>query len=254
MRFKKSNASNYQSDSQFSYNGKFELEIGEESLKKYNLSVVRKIKMGIDGASNQDYSDKIFEFGAGIGVLAKIWRTEFKISPTCIEIDSRFVEELKRSGFEAYKSLNEVNKIYDACYSPNVLEHIEDDVYALKEIKKFLSPGGILVIYVPALPILFSGLDTKVGHYRRYTRKELVKKIKQAGYDVQDIYYNDCVGVLATLITKTFGFNSESGFGSSKSLQIYDKYLLPLSNILDSLIMKRIIGKNLLVIAKVKDV
>lgn len=254
MKFKKSNNWNYQSNSQSSYNGKFELEIGEESLKNYNLSVVRKIKMEIDGASHQDYSDKILEFGAGIGVLAKIWRTEFKISPTCIDIDSRFVEELKTIGFEAYRSLNEVNKMFAACYSSNVLEHIEDDVYALKEIRKILSPGGILVIYVPALPILFSGLDTKVGHNRRYTRKELVQKIKLAGYDVQDAYYNDCLGVLATFITRIFGFNSQSGLGSSKSLQIYDKYLLPLSNILDSLVMKHIIGKNLLVIAKVNNV
>ena len=134
-------------------------------------------------------------------------------------------------------------------YTSNVLEHIEDDLSVLKEIKEKIKPGGALAIYVPALPFLYTDMDKKVGHYRRYTRSELIKKVSLAGFTVQESFYNDSLGVLATLIVKVLGYKNKAGLGSPKSIVLYDKIIYPTSKILDRLIFRRVIGKNLFLFA-----
>ena len=120
---------------------------------------------------------------------------------------------------------------------------------ALNEIRRKIKPGGKLAIYVPALPFLYSGLDEKVGHYRRYTKKELIKKVSEAGFTVKDCYYNDSLGILATLTVKVLGYKNKVGLGSPKSIVLYDKVVYPISKILDRLIFRKVIGKNLFLFA-----
>lgn len=61
----------------------------------------------------------------------------------------------------------------------DVLEHIRDDGSAIKRIEQILNPGGYLVITVPALPLLWSDHDVLANHFRRYTARELRKRITQ---------------------------------------------------------------------------
>jgi SAM-dependent methyltransferase len=65
----------------------------------------------------------------------------------------------------------------------NVLEHIEDDVRALREMREALEPGGRVVMLSPAGPGLMSALDSAVGHFRRYARRELARKALAAGLE-----------------------------------------------------------------------
>ena len=69
----------------------------------------------------------------------------------------------------------------------DVLEHIEDDRKVLQEIRKSLKPGGGLLITVPQHPWLWSSNDVRAGHRRRYTRKELTTKLKEAGFRIEKI-------------------------------------------------------------------
>jgi SAM-dependent methyltransferase len=66
----------------------------------------------------------------------------------------------------------------------NVLEHIENDVLALKKAFQLLKPGGKLIIEVPAGPSLYDAYDAQLQHFRRYSAEELIKKLKNAGFDV----------------------------------------------------------------------
>ncbi len=68
---------------------------------------------------------------------------------------------------------------YDIIVSNDVLEHIENDIGAMEKLYDMLEPNGILCISVPALPWLFGYHDEKLGHYRRYTRKNLLKKLSR---------------------------------------------------------------------------
>lgn len=239
-----------QSDSQKKYSGTQELIDGEEGLAGYNLDVVKKIASGLGLKKNcGGASSRLVEFGAGTGALAEVWRSEFNLIPTCIEIDPELIKILEFKGFKVYADIEKINSEILFIYTSNVLEHIEDDVQALRSIRERLKQGGKIAIYVPALPILFSDLDRHVGHFRRYEKKELIHKVKLAGYEIEKCFFNDCLGVLASLSLRLFGYKNRTGLGSKKSLYIYDKYVYPVSIILDRLVFKHLIGKNLFLFA-----
>lgn len=69
----------------------------------------------------------------------------------------------------------------------NVLEHIQNDHQILATFAKVLSPGGKLLLLVPALPGLFGSLDEAFGHWRRYRKAELKEKVTEAGFRILDL-------------------------------------------------------------------
>ena len=74
---------------------------------------------------------------------------------------------------------------YDAMVLLNVLEHIEDDVAAVRHIARMLKPGGVAVIEVPAGPELFDDYDRELKHFRRYKLPDLCKMIESAGLKIE---------------------------------------------------------------------
>ena len=240
---------NKQTKTHCDYSGIEELFDAEQGLEFYNKDVVKKILKGLDLLDRSNDRSLIVEFGAGTGALAEVMEQNHGLKPICVEIDLKLIEILKSKGFQTYSDISLTPSLVNSVYTSNVLEHIDNDVDALVSIKKKMLPGALLVIYVPALPFLFSEMDAKVGHYRRYTKKELLEKVSQAGFSIKDCYYNDCLGVLAWGSLKLFGYKGKSGIGSKKSLIIYDRVIYPISMILDFLFMKRLIGKNLLLVA-----
>ena len=127
-----------------------------------------------------------------------------------------------------------------------MLEHIEDDLGALKKLNNILESQGRIVIYVPANPILFSDFDYRVGHFRRYQRKELVKIAKEAGFTIEKCTYSDSLGFLAALLFKVKIKVFKNSDVSQKSLEFYDKFVYPISKILDFIGFKFLFGKNIL--------
>ena len=77
----------------------------------------------------------------------------------------------------------------------NVLEHIEDDVSTLADLLSILKPGGRLVLIVPAHARLYSSLDVHLRHFRRYEKPELEKKIRDAGFVLEDCRFLNRPGV-----------------------------------------------------------
>ena len=76
----------------------------------------------------------------------------------------------------------------DACVhvvtALNVLEHIDQDELALRQIFRILKPGGIAHIEVPAGPHLYDIYDEQLMHHRRYRLDELVDRARRAGFSV----------------------------------------------------------------------
>jgi SAM-dependent methyltransferase len=73
----------------------------------------------------------------------------------------------------------------DAFVALNVLEHIEDDAAAAKQIARILKPGGGAVIEVPAGPELYDDFDRQLMHFRRYRMAGLVKLFHDAGLTIE---------------------------------------------------------------------
>jgi SAM-dependent methyltransferase len=238
----------YQDNTNHRYSGVKKLEITEVGMPNYNNDIVRKIYRGFEvGEIKSESNPRILDFGAGIGTLALIFRKAYQLEVHCLEIDPIQRTALNKNGLETFSKLQDL-RLYKYIYTSNVLEHIEDDVKTLKELYSHLESKGILVVYVPALPFLYSVFDSSVGHYRRYSKKDLETKIQMAGFKIHKSDYCDSLGIIGNLLIKIFG--NEEKISSSKSLlNFYDSNLYSFSKLLD-LLFRKIIGKNILVVAK----
>jgi SAM-dependent methyltransferase len=76
---------------------------------------------------------------------------------------------------------------YDLVAMLDVLEHIPDDLEALRALRPKLAPGGRIVVTVPAGPGLWSAHDVAHHHHRRYTNATLAQVFTSAGYRVRHI-------------------------------------------------------------------
>lgn len=74
---------------------------------------------------------------------------------------------------------------FDVAALCDVIEHTTDDVGVVRAVAQALKPGGLLLVTVPALPHLWSAVDTASGHKRRYTRAGLVRTMRRAGLRVR---------------------------------------------------------------------
>ena len=218
------------------YSGTDNLEVMAEAVN-YNRFLASLIR---DQARE---GDRIVDIGAGIGTFAR-QLTSGGYDVHCIEPDPLQAASIAAAGLKVSAGLESIaDASIDFIYTLNVLEHIEDDRAALRQWCDKLRPGGRILIYVPAFPVLFSSMDRKVGHFRRYTRSELESKVSDSGFDVVESRYADSVGFLATLLYKAVG--NDSGSINRRALVTYDRIAFPVSRLGDHL-LGRAFGKNLL--------
>lgn len=78
---------------------------------------------------------------------------------------------------------------YDCVLALDVIEHIDDDRHAARELGRLLKPGGKAVFSVPALPELYSEFDEAQGHRRRYTPQSLRACLEGAGLIIEDMFW-----------------------------------------------------------------
>ncbi len=72
---------------------------------------------------------------------------------------------------------------FDLAVCLDVIEHLEDDRAALRELRRVLAPGGALLVTVPAYQWLWSGHDEINHHHRRYSRATLQQAAQEAGWE-----------------------------------------------------------------------
>lgn len=175
--------------------------------------------------------DEVLEVGAGHGTVTGLLAQQAK-RVVASELSGRCAERLRarfrgnprvcvlHGDIEGAAALGP----FDAVVMVNVLEHIEDDNRTLRDIADVLKPGGRVIIWVPALPLLYSEFDRSIGHFRRYRKSELRQQLAGAGYDVRAIRYVNAAGALAWLLVARFLGKSPN---RKASLTIFDRYLVP---------------------------
>jgi glycosyltransferase involved in cell wall biosynthesis len=85
---------------------------------------------------------------------------------------------------------------FDTVVCCNVLEHVEDDARALRQLHDALAAGGRLVLVVPLLARLYGSIDRALGHYRRYEPDELRAKLEAVGFEVEALRPFNVIGIL----------------------------------------------------------
>lgn len=222
------------------YTGVDNLEVMKEAVNYNNhLShIIRKYLK--DG-------DRILDFGAGLGQFS-IPLIADGYDVACVEADENMLRQVTEHGIIGFTDISITpDNGFDYIFSMNVLEHIKSDAATLQDISRKLRDNGRLLIYVPAFQLIYSSMDAKVGHFRRYRMADLNAKIKSAGLVVKQSCYVDSIGFIASLVFKYLG--NKEGTISRSHLIVFDRFVFPLSLVLDFAVNK-IFGKNLLVIAE----
>lgn len=189
---------------------------------------------------------EFMEFGPGLGDFTGRFR-KAGILIDVVEIERQFHPVLARLARKVASSLDELPGPYDAILSVNVLEHIEDDQAALRQLYSKLKPGGLISLYHPAGPSLYGQLDKLVNHYRRYDREEMIRKVQAAGFVIEESRYVDSLGWLVMFIYKLFGIGD--GNVTPWSMKLYDWTVFPISRVLDPLV-GRSFGRSIFVLAR----
>jgi ubiquinone/menaquinone biosynthesis C-methylase UbiE len=171
---------------------------------------------------NQWLCDSIFKFlgneildiGSGIGEIARLFCETSDKHVTMSDCSDVMLEHLAHAysdmGRVSIMKLNIVddldplafvNKEIDTVTCVNVLEHIDDDLTALKRMRHILPRNGKLALIVPALPFLSGQLDESVGHFRRYTRRTLNPKLVKSCFEVESQFYMNFFGILTWFLS-----------------------------------------------------
>jgi 2-polyprenyl-3-methyl-5-hydroxy-6-metoxy-1,4-benzoquinol methylase len=131
---------------------------------------------------------KILDVGSGGGMIASSLLefgsvTVCDVDPRCeAAVHERFGLEFRYGRAEA---LPFGDRSFDLVTAFDVIEHIEDDRLALRELVRVVRPGGGVAIAVPAYQWMWGRQDEVSGHYRRYNRRRLRELIEGAGLRIQ---------------------------------------------------------------------
>ncbi len=203
----------------------------------------------------------LVEVGAGTGSFSELLLETKPETLTLVEPSEMFEILVERdfikNGFstkiETYRNIFanvaddiKIGQTPDSIIYINVLEHIEDDFTELQRVFETLSKNGRVIIFVPALPFLYSEFDKYIGHFRRYNRSELIEKCKSARFSIKQAKYFDLLGILPWFVKYRF---LKSLKMESKNVQLYDRSVVPITKLLEEIISPPI-GKNLLLIAE----
>ena len=224
------------------YEGDGVLDIMEKHAPNRNASVEKLISLHLklDGPTHL----RILEFGAGKGEFIKRLIVRKNIEIEAVETDLSNIDTLSKT-VKVYSSIDDVPEGLDCIYLIDVLEHLENDSYFLKSFFTKLKKNGRLFIYVPARMELYSEFDKKIGHYRRYTKKELKDKVIEAGFTLEVIRYHEVLGYFASMVNKITGGSPDLNV---KAVKFYDKILVPSTNFIEKYI-KVPVGKSLYLLA-----
>lgn len=160
---------------------------------------------------------RILEIGCGTGELLK----EIGRFGTVrgIDISPRAIEYCKTRGL-TNAVIGDATRIpfpeesFDVVIALDVIEHLENDSIGCNELVRVLSPDGTAIITVPAFAFLWGITDVVSRHFRRYTRKQIVACVREAGFTIeQSTYFNAFLFIpiaIVRLFVRIFGITMHS--------------------------------------------
>lgn len=105
---------------------------------------------------------------------------------------------------------------FDVVTLIDVLEHIEDDVTAARAVHDIMRRGGLLIVSVPAVPLLWSGHDVSVHHKRRYMARTLRPVLRAAGFHIERLTYHTSLLFPAVLAQRMWSRLREGSRGRAE--------------------------------------
>jgi SAM-dependent methyltransferase len=177
--------------------------------------------------------DDPIEIGAGAGDYAEAWLRSGVERLALSEADPHLLDELgtrfagdARVTVQALDVTTSPERSHSAAVAFNVLEHIADDVGALRSARKLVRPGGAILMLVPAFGFAMSRFDADIGHHRRYTKATLGNAYRDAGIEVERLAYVNAPGLLGWIVAMKW-LRREPGEGVL--LRAWDSLVVPVA-------------------------
>jgi 2-polyprenyl-3-methyl-5-hydroxy-6-metoxy-1,4-benzoquinol methylase len=196
--------------------------------------------------------ESVLELGAGIGSITTLYESGRRVvasdlSPGCVRaLRDRFANSPNVTVVQQdLRELGDDDDRFESIVMINVLEHIEDDADALAALRSLLSPGGRIVLYVPALNGLYGPWDRKVGHYRRYSKWRLREVAAEAGLEIIELRYVNALAIPAWIAFSRTNVEKTQG----RSLSLWDRTGVPVSRALERRV-RMPVGLNLLAVLR----
>jgi SAM-dependent methyltransferase len=200
---------------------------------------------------------EVLEVGGGIGnftpQLASVAKFVTSLEPNeyCFNQLREKIAPLKNAAAfrVTVESLHEVipaGKKFDAIVLMNVLEHIKDDRAVLAELKKHLAPTGRIVVLVPAGQWAFGPTDTRLGHYRRYTKSYTRPLVAGLQMELEKMRYYNFVGIWGWWWNQKFAQRENQ---SDAQIRLFDGWIVPVLSRLEKFLPPPV-GQSLLFVAR----
>lgn len=144
---------------------------------------------------NEQFS--VLEIGSANGTNIKYFKSRFKhIKGSEINTEAINIAQQKNPDVEFYNGMLPHNigfadEKFDLIFLLDVLEHVENDLAALIEIKRRLTKNGKLILTVPAYQFLFGKFDIDSFHFRRYNMTNISQLVHKSGFKINfKSYFN----------------------------------------------------------------
>lgn len=211
---------------------KFEsYDISEDTL--YRMRLMKNNNQWVFEQVRPYLGNNILEIGSGIGNISK-FLVSLNKNLVLTDVKESYLEHLQYRFIGNPKvkivlhdilstDLSDIlpSKI-DTVICINILEHIKDDNKVLENIHKILERNGRLILMVPALKKLYGTLDEKLGHFKRYEKADLMKKLGYKKFVIEKIYYHNLIAGLGWFIT---GRIIRQKLMSSLQASAFDKFI-----------------------------
>jgi SAM-dependent methyltransferase len=225
----------------------FEFEALREA-RNYRAALVHEFREWLKG--------DVIEVGAGIGQMTAHLRELKGIHRLiAVEPDANLCQQHRTAvpGHELIEgTIAEVpaSAGWDAILSINVLEHIEGDAAELARYAALLrARRGVFCVLVPARPEIYAPIDRDFGHFRRYTRPELRRKLEAAGFAIERLCYFNFVGYFAWWLN--FRVLGQRVFETGK-VRFYDRAIFPIVHWVESNVVRPPFGQSLVAVARAR--
>ena len=182
---------------------------------------------------------RVVEVGCGIGnftgmLLDRDVVLAVDVEPACVRsLLERYPDRPNLHALVAEDVRGVARFAPDSVVCLNVLEHIADDGAALRGMASILSPGGVIVLLVPAFPALFGPIDRNLGHYRRYTRKSLASLAAACGLRVRQMHFVNSLGFFGWWINARVLRREEQ---SAAQIAWFDRVAVPVMSRVEALV------------------
>jgi SAM-dependent methyltransferase len=199
----------------------------------------------------------MLEIGSGLGHFSEqfLGRLDYLAvsdnDPYCVgELEKRYADDDRVEVLDlALPAEVKISQQVDTVVMMNVLEHIQEDVQALKDLAAVVVPGGRIVIWVPGYMQLYGDFDRKVGHVTRYTPATLRTSVEAAGLVPEVLKPINFLGGIAWWAAVRRG---GVGYPNPKLVKIYDRTVVPTTRLIERVI-KVPFGQTVLCVARVPE-